>query len=85
MLDRCLTGGTASAGDFLREARPSARDVSIDHETADERDGGIGKVGYQINFNRMFFRYQPPRSNQETDPELTCAEQPNVKLREVAQ
>lgn len=85
MLDRCLTGGTASAGDLLREARPSAPDVSIDRDSAHERDGGIGKVGYQINFKRMFFQYQLPLSNQETDPEQTCAEQPNVKLREVAQ
>lgn len=85
MLDRCLTGGTARTSDFLREAWPSVSDVSIDRESADERDGGIGKVGYQINFKRMFFQYQPPLSDQETDPEQTCAEHPNVKLREVAQ
>ena len=27
----------------------------------DDRDGAVGKVGYEINFNRYFYQYQPPR------------------------
>jgi type I restriction enzyme M protein len=40
----------------------------------DEKDGGIGKVGYEINFNRVFFRYQPPRPLDEIDAELEHVE-----------
>jgi hypothetical protein len=45
----------------LREVRPYVADAWIDRDTLDEQDGGIGKVGYEINFNREFFQYQPPR------------------------
>lgn len=45
----------------LREVRPYVPDAWIDRETLDEQDGGIGKVGYEINLNRVFFQYQPPR------------------------
>ena len=44
-------------------------------QTLDEQDGGIGKVGYEINFNRVFFQYQPPRPLQEIDAELAGVEQ----------
>jgi hypothetical protein len=27
----------------------------------DPKDGEIGIVGYEINFNRYFYRYTPPR------------------------
>ena len=49
----------------LREVRPYVADAWIDRETLDEQDGGIGKVGYEINFNRVFFQYQPPQLRSE--------------------
>ena len=60
---------------FLREVRPYADDAWIDRTTLDEQDGGIGKVGYEINFNRVFFRYKAPRSLKEIDTELADVEQ----------
>ena len=60
---------------FLREVRPYVPDAWIDRTTLDEQDGGIGKVGYEINFNRVFFRYQPPRPLKEIDSELAEVEQ----------
>jgi type I restriction enzyme M protein len=36
----------------------------------DARDGGVGRVGYEINFNRYFYRYVPPRPLEEIDAEL---------------
>ena len=39
-----------------------------------DTDGKIGKVGYEINFNRVFFKYEPPRSLQEIDAELSQVE-----------
>ncbi len=60
---------------FLREVRPYVADAWIDRETLDEQDNGIGKVGYEINFNRVFFQYQPPRPLHEIDKELEAVEQ----------
>ncbi len=54
----------------LREVRPYVPDAWIDRETLDEQDGGIGKVGYEINFNREFFEYKPPRPLGEIETDL---------------
>ncbi|MGE4073243.1 MAG: N-6 DNA methylase [Lysobacterales bacterium] len=71
---------------FLREVRPYVPDAWIDRETLDEQDGGIGKVGYEINFNRVFFQYQPPRPLHEIDAELAAVEQRILELlREVTE
>ncbi len=70
----------------LREVRPYVADAWIDRDTLDEQDGGIGKVGYEINFNRVFFQYQPPRPLHEIDAELAGVEQRILELlREVTQ
>jgi type I restriction enzyme M protein len=70
----------------LREVRPYVPDAWIDRETLDEQDGGIGKVGYEINFNRVFFKYQPPRPLHEIDAELAGVEQRILELlREVTE
>jgi len=70
----------------LREVRPYVTDAWIDRETLDEQDGGIGKVGYEINFNRVFFQYQPPRPLHEIDAELAGVEQRILELlREVTE
>ena len=70
----------------LREVRPYVSDAWIDRETLDEQDGGIGKVGYEINFNRVFFQYQPPRPLREIDAELAGVEQRILELlREVTE
>jgi hypothetical protein len=74
LLERCLTGGTARTGPALREVRSYVNDAWIDHDTVDEQDGGIGKVGDEINFNRVFFQYQPPRPLHEIDAELAEVE-----------
>lgn len=59
---------------FLREVRPFVPDAWINREAVDEQDGGIGKIGYEINFNRVFFRYQPPRPLEEINTELEIVE-----------
>lgn len=65
---------------FLREVRPFVADAWIDADTTDEQDHGIGKVGYEINFNRVFFKYQPPRPLKEIDKELDAVEKRILKL-----
>lgn len=70
----------------LREVYPYLADAWIDRNTLDEQDGGIGKVGYEINFNRVFFQYQPPRPLYEIDTELAEAEKRILELlREVTE
>ena len=64
----------------LREVRPCVTDAWIDRTTLDEQDGGIGKVGYEINFNREFFQYQPPRPLHEIDTELEQVEKRIMNL-----
>jgi len=82
LLDRCLTGvAVAPAG-----TGPGGFGNAAHRETLDEQDGGIGKVGYEINFNRVFFQYQPPRPLHEIDAELAGVEQRILALlREVTE
>lgn len=60
---------------FMREVQPYVSDAWIDTDAknCDEKDGGIGKIGYEINFNREFFKYEPPRPLEEIDKELDQA------------
>jgi type I restriction enzyme M protein len=71
---------------FLREVRPYVSDAWIDSKMLDEQDDGIGKVGYEINFNRVFFQYQSPRPLHEIDTELEAVELRIMELlREVTE
>jgi type I restriction enzyme M protein len=38
--------------------------------TLDDRDKEVGKVGYEINFNRFFYKYVPPRKLEDIDADL---------------
>ncbi|WP_028710854.1 class I SAM-dependent DNA methyltransferase [Paracoccus pantotrophus] len=61
--------------DYLAtEVLPHAVDAYIDETYRDETDGDIGIVGYEINFNRYFYEYQPPRDLDEIDAELKAVE-----------
>jgi type I restriction enzyme M protein len=40
-------------------------DAWVNEGICDMKDGDVGKVGYEINFNRYFYRYQPPRPLEE--------------------
>lgn len=55
---------------FECEVKPHVPDAWIDRATRDHKDGEIGKVGYEINFNRYFYKYQPPRQLDEIDDEI---------------
>lgn len=61
--------------DYLAtEVLPHADDAWIDESYRDEADGGVGIVGYEINFNRYFYEYQPPRDLELIDGELKAVE-----------
>lgn len=44
-----------------KEVLPHAPDAQIDESYSDEKDQQIGKVGYEINFNRYFYQFEQPR------------------------
>jgi type I restriction enzyme M protein len=46
---------------FKREVKPYVPDAWINTALRDQKDGQVGRVGYEINFNRYFYKYQPPR------------------------
>lgn len=53
---------------------PHVPDAWVDISYTDEQDGQIGKVGYEINFNRYFYRYVSPRNLHDIDVELKAVE-----------
>jgi type I restriction enzyme M protein len=65
---------------FAREVTPHVPDAWIDTGKRDEKDGEVGIVGYEINFNRYFYKYQPPRPLAEIDAELKQVEQEIMSL-----
>lgn len=49
-------------------------------------DRSKDKVGYEINFNRHFYQYTPPRPLEEIDADLKKAEEEIMRLlREVTE
>lgn len=69
---------------FEREVLPHVPDAWIDENVRDPKDGGIGKVGDEINFNRYFNRYEAPRPLEEIDAEIKSVEAEILEmLREV--
>ena len=53
-----------------REVIPFVPDAWVDESYTDARDGGVGRAGYEINFNRYFYKYAPPRPLEVIDEEL---------------
>ena len=69
---------------FEREVRPHVPDAWIDESKRDAKDGEVGVVGYEINFNRYFYRYSPPRSLEDIEADIQGIEADIVRmLREV--
>lgn len=61
---------------FEREVRPHVPDAWMDRSK--------DKIGYEINFNRHFYKYTPPRPLEEIDADLKWAEEEILRLlREV--
>jgi len=58
------------SGYFEREVLPHVPDAWINESVTDQKDGLVGKVGYEINFNRYFYTYTPPRPLEEIEAEI---------------
>src|SRR5437867_2957684 len=65
---------------FTREVKPHVPDAWIDTDRRDPRDGQVGFVGYEINFNRYFYRYTPPRQLEEIEADIRAIETDIVRM-----
>jgi type I restriction enzyme M protein len=59
---------------FKIEVLPHVSDAFIDYGVRDHKDGKTGIIGYEINFNRYFYKYTPPRSLHDIDADLKASE-----------
>ena len=57
---------------FDREVRPHVPDAWMDRSK--------DKVGYEINFNRHFYDYTPPRRLEEIDADIKQVEEEIMRL-----
>ncbi len=65
---------------FEREVKPHVPDAWIDTARRDPKDGQVGIVGYEINFNRYFYRYTPPRPLEEIEADIRSIESDIVRM-----
>ena len=65
---------------FEREVMPHVPDAWIDRKRRDPQDGEVGRVGYEINFNRYFYEYRPPRSLEEIEADIQRVEKEIVAM-----
>jgi type I restriction enzyme M protein len=65
---------------FEREVKPHVPDAWIDTARRDPRDNQVGLVGYEINFNRYFYRYTPPRPLEEIESDIRGIERDIVAM-----
>ena len=66
--------GTSVEDYFKAEVLPHVPDAFIDYSVRDNKDGEVGIVGYEIKFNRYFYKYVPPRNLHEIDADLKACE-----------
>ncbi len=67
-------------GFFAREVTPHVPDAWIDTSKRDKKDGEVGIVGYEINFNRYFYKYVPPRPLEEIEADIKAIEKDIVRM-----
>jgi type I restriction enzyme M protein len=65
---------------FEREVLPHVPDAWINTTVRDHKDGEVGKVGYEINFNRYFYTYVPPRPLEEIEADIRALESEILEL-----
>ncbi len=65
---------------FEREVTPHVPDAWIDTNKKDLKDNQVGIVGYEINFNRYFYKYEPPEPLEEIEAKIKDKEQKIAEL-----
>jgi type I restriction enzyme M protein len=65
---------------FEREVKPHVPDAWIDTNRRDAKDGLVGLVGYEINFNRYFYKYAQPRPLEEIEADIRAIEKDIMRM-----
>ena len=67
---------------FAREIEPHVPNAWINESSKyhDDQDGELGTVGYEINFNRYFYEYEPPRDLERIDEDIQGLEEDITRL-----
>jgi type I restriction enzyme M protein len=65
---------------FEEEVQPYVPNAWINEDMSDPQDDGLGKIGYEINFNRHFYEYEPPRPLGEIEEDIEKVEQQVVDM-----
>jgi type I restriction enzyme M protein len=65
---------------FESEVRPHVPEAWIDTSKRDPKDSRVGLVGYEINFNRYFYRYSPPRPLEEIEADIRAIESDILRM-----
>lgn len=63
-----------------REVLPFVPDAVLDESVKDAQDGKVGIVGYEMNFNKYFYKYIPPREPSVIMEEILSLEKQTAKL-----
>ncbi len=62
------------------EVTPHVPDAWINETVTDDKDGEIGRVGYEINFNRYFYVYEPPRPLEDIETDIKKLEKEIIEM-----
>jgi len=65
---------------FAKEVKPFVSDAWINETVKDQKDGKLGKVGYEIPLTRYFYKYQPPRALEEIESDIEGVENELLEL-----
>jgi type I restriction enzyme M protein len=68
---------------FEKEVKPYVGDAWIDEAYKDEQDQKTGIVGYTINFNRYFYKYEPPEPLEVIEEKIAKLEEEIAALLKV--
>lgn len=65
---------------FNVQVLPHIEDAWINEAIRDDKDGEVGKVGYEVPFTRHFYKYQVLRSSKEISAEIKTLESDILEL-----
>ena len=65
---------------FEDEVQPYQPNAWINEDMTDPQDGELGKIGYEINFNRYFYEYEPPRPLGDIEEDIEEVENQIVNM-----
>jgi type I restriction enzyme M protein len=60
--------------------KPHVPDAWIHTSRRDAKDGHVGIIGYEINFNRYFYKYTPPRPLEEIEADIRAIEKDIIQM-----